>query len=211
MRNKLVLGVGVKDVDYVTEKMETVSYINGKQKQKTLWRCQYYTKWRNLLKRCYSDLYKNKNPTYKNCTVDPDWLYLSNFIKWVDSQPNRNWENCQLDKDFLVEGNKHYGKDICVFVTKGLNLFITYTLTKGESLIGVSCKKSNNVFVTHCRDPFKIENNYVGTYETELEAHKAWQAKKHEYACKLANLQSDERIAEVLRTKYAPDRDWTNR
>jgi hypothetical protein len=57
----------------------------------------------------------------------------------------------------------------------------------------------------------KIKSRHIGYFKTELEAHKAWQARKHEYALQLADLQSDERVAEVLRTKYAPDKDWTNR
>jgi hypothetical protein len=46
-------------------------------------------------------------------------------------------------------------------------------------------------------------------FPTELEAHKAWQARKHELACMLADLQTDDRIASRLREMYAPDKNWT--
>ena len=43
------------------------------------------------------------------------------------------------------------------------------------------------------------------TYTTsEYEAHEAWKARKHEHACKLADIQSDVRVAKVLRTRYCP-------
>lgn len=51
----------------------------------------------------------------------------------------------------------------------------------------------------------------MGVFPTELEAHLTWQARKHELSCMLADLQTDERIATVLRERYAPDKDWTNR
>jgi len=42
-----------------------------------------------------------------------------------------------------------------------------------------------------------------------LDAHLAWKQQKHEYACLLADLQEDSRVADALRQRYAPDKDWT--
>ncbi len=209
-KTKLVCGVGINDVDYVVQKYIVSSYIDGKQKNKRVWVCPYYEKWVNILKRCYSETCQVKKPTYIGCTIDPEWLYLSNFIKWVDEQPNRNWENCEPDKDFLMSGNKHYGATTCVFISKCLNNFILDNPAfRGGNLIGVNWHRPAGKFAARCSDPFKVKSRHLGYFSTELEAHKAWQAKKHEYACQLAELQDDPRVAEALRQRYAPDKDWT--
>jgi hypothetical protein len=66
-------------------------------------------------------------------------------------------------------------------------------------------------FKAACKDPFNRQSNWVGYFATELEAHKAWQQRKNKYACDLADIQTDERVAFVLRNKYTPDKDWTNK
>jgi hypothetical protein len=42
----------------------------------------------------------------------------------------------------------------------------------------------------------------LGRYNTPEEAHQAWKAKKHEYACQLAELETDERVKQALKTRY---------
>ena len=141
-----------------------------------------------------------------------DWKYLSKFIEWVDSQPNKDWQNCEPDKDFLSEGNKHYSPETVVFISKKLNLFTSSKKkNRGKYMIGVSLYRYNNVdkYTAQCSNPLLRSSFFIGIYDTELEAHKAWQAKKHEYACMLADLQEDQRIASRLREMYAPDKDWT--
>ena len=77
---RLVCGVGINDANHKVNESITISYINGKQKQKKLRGCPYYRKWVDLLKRCYSDKYRTKYPTYKGCTLEPEWLYFSGVI-----------------------------------------------------------------------------------------------------------------------------------
>lgn len=209
-RKNLVYGVGVVDVDYAITATEIV---NGNQK--ITWLCPYYQKWSNMLSRCYSKVWIKGNPSYVGCTVDNSWLKLSNFIEWVDNQSNKDWKNCELDKDILAEGNKLYSKNTCVFVDRNLNKFTTDSrIARGQYCIGVSWHKASNKFMARCNNPFadyKGQNRYLGIYNTEIEAHKAWQAKKHEYACMLADLQVDERVSKVLKERYSPDKDWTKR
>ena len=207
-RNKLLYGWGVNDVDYDVTRSEVV---NGKSK--IVWICPYYRKWVKILQRCFCSKYREIRPTYKGCTVTEDWKYLSNFIKWVDSQPNKDWMNCDTDKDFLTVGNKHYSSNTVVFLSNKVNSFILDCgRSRGICMIGVSYypNRKKNLYKASCSNPLG-GSDYIGYYPTELEAHKAWQAKKHEYACLLADLQSDERIASRLREMYAPDKDWTKK
>ena len=81
-------------------------------------------------------------------------------------------------------------------------------------MIGCSFHKATGKYMSRCMNPFSKyegQGRHIGIFNTELEAHKAWQAKKHEYACQLAELQADPRAAQALRERFAPDKDWTNK
>ena len=78
-------------------------------------------------------------------------------------------------------------------------------------MIGVCWKAANKKFEAQCSNPFSKDRGYLGLFDNELEAHKTWQAKKHEHACRLADIQGDPRAAEALRKRYAPDTDWSKR
>ena len=207
---KLIYGWGINDVNYSITKSET---INGKNTK--VWVCPYYSKWSGMIERCFDIKYQEKKPTYRDCTICEEWKYLSNFIKWVDSQPNKDWVNCEPDKDILFQGNKHYSPETVVFVSRQINNFLTDSgKIRGAHMIGVSYipqGSEKNPYRSECNNPFKRKGRYLGIYPTELEAHLAWQAKKHEYACALADLQDDPRVAQALRERYAPDKDWTNK
>ncbi len=209
VKNKLVFGVGLVDVDYQVHKTEI---LNGERR--IVWTCPYYSRWKEMLRRCFSVNYQKRYPNYKDCSVCQTWLKLSNFKKWVDEQPNKNWESCHLDKDLICYGNKLYSPLTCVFINPSVNIFtINRGAKRGDYMLGVStvrsCKQSP--YLAGCGDPFGTNQQYIGSFNTELEAHKAWQAKKHEYACQLADLQEDPRVADALRQRYAPDKDWTTR
>lgn len=212
--SNMVCGWGINDVDYPITSTKELPKISGKRRQSVIWVSPYYKDWCNMIYRVYCPELHKKNPTYINCTICEDWKYLSNFIKWVDSQPNRDWERCQPDKDILVYGNKHYGPETVVYISKKLNGFIIDSgKSRGDYMLGVSIevKSKKNSYIANCRNPFTSKGNYIGTFPTELAAHKAWQAKKHEYACMWADLQQDHRVVKVLKERYAPDKDWTNK
>jgi hypothetical protein len=198
---KLICDFGINDAEYVV-----------RSKPRNFF-CPYYQRWVGMVSRCYNPKYKIKRPTYQGCSVCEEWRYFSNFRKWVDEQPNRDWQNCQLDKDLILPDNKLYSPDTCVFIDVKLNSFILgKKVTQGKYLIGVNLDKERGLFVAHCCNPFvenKTQDLFLGRFKTEMEAHKAWQAKKHDYACQLAELQEDSRVADALRQRYAPDKDWT--
>jgi hypothetical protein len=208
-KSRLIFGWGINDAPHDVQEYKKV----GQNKWKRVWVCPYYVKWYSILRRAKSNLYKNNQPTYREVSVSDDWQYLSNFIKWVDSQPNRDWETCEPDKDILFVGNKHYSRNTVVMVSRIVNSFTKDRGNdRGDCMLGVYRKiKGKSVrYKASCSDPFKQSSYHLGYFDTELEAHKAWQAKKHEYACQLAELQEDSRVADALRQRYAPDKDWTN-
>lgn len=157
-----------------------------------------YDIWCGVLERCINPLFKENHPTYKDCTVCEEWEYFSNFLKWIENQPNKNWQNCDIDKDILVRGNREYSPDTCVFVDRKVNSFVkNFNLPK-------LVVNAQGKYVPQCKDPFgNRSSKHVGVYESEHIAHKAWYCKKHEYACQLADLQDDPRVAKALRERYS--------
>ena len=197
---RLVCGVGINDAGYVTQVKETVSYLDGKLKQKLVWICPFYQTWKSMIERGYSEKIKLERPTYKDVTVCEEWHLFSVFKSWMESQ---NWEGNQLDKDLLIPGNKVYNQETCVFVSRQVNLFLTdSTAARGEYKIGVSWNKKNSKFVVRCNNPFTCEGEYLGYFLQEDEAHQAWLTRKLEYAHALATLQTDERVAKALINRY---------
>lgn len=180
-----VYGLGVVDVDYNITRSEMVD-----GKSKVVWRCPYYRKWNHILERCFCLKYQERQPTYKGCTVTEEWKYLSDFIKWVENQPNKDWEDCEPDKDFLSVGNKQYSPETVVFVSSKVNKFINdHGRSRGDYMIGVCYqpyKNKKNPYYTQCHNPFG-GSRHVGYYPTELEAHLAWRARKYELALQLAD------------------------
>ena len=198
-KKKLVCGVGINDADYVAEKRKRIIHENGKQKQKLVWICPFYSRWRVMIQRCYSVKYQEKFPTYKGCFVCEEWLTFSKFRQWMQ---NQDWGGKQLDKDILVPGNKVYSPDTCVFIEKRVNAFLTEsTASRGQHLIGASLDKTANKFEATCSIGMG-KNKRLGRFNTEIEAHLAWLKCKQEVARQLAAEQTDPRVAKALIERY---------
>jgi hypothetical protein len=190
----LVQGVGVNDVQEPTTVLREV---NG-----VMMRRMYtvYNTWCEMLKRAYCPKYKTLHPTYEGVTVCEEWLRFSNFKAWMEQQ---DWKGKQLDKDLLVEGNKIYSPEFCVFIKGGVNKFMTQRdLHRGSSPLGVHWDKRLKMYVAQCNNPFTKKRVRLGVYLTEEEAHQAWKKRKHEHALALATLETDPRIIKALSTRY---------
>ena len=195
---KMVYGKGINDADYIVQIKEIIQ--KGKRNQRLVWICPYYIRWKDMLRRCYSEKYHTKQSTYIGCTVYDEWLYFSKFKAWMETQ---DWEGKQLDKDLLVKGNKVYSPAACVFISTEVNCFLLEsTSSRGKYKIGVSWHKSHHKFSASCRDPFSSKGKHLGYFLTEEEAHQAWLTEKLEHAKRLAALQPDERVAKAIIYRY---------
>ena len=201
MENKeLVCGVGFNDADYVVQKREAI-IVTGKQSRKIVWFCPYYRTWKSMLNRCYSTKFHERQPTYKGCSVSEEWLTFSVFKNWMEKQ---DWQDNQLDKDLLIEGNKVYSPETCVFVSGMVNSFtVDGGASRGEWPIGVYWDKGSNKFKSQCRNPITNKKEYLGLFTCEQEAHQAWVRRKMELAKELAAIQTDPRVAEALINRYS--------
>lgn len=194
-RNTLVCGVGINDADYHVNITEIV---NGKHI--IVWSCPFYRKWAEILRHGYSEIFKNKYPTYQNSSVVEEWHRFSVFKSWMEQQ---DWQGKDLDKDILTYGNKVYGPDACVFVDHKVNGFLSESnANRGQYPIGVCYYKPTDKFKSSCKCVITGKRKHIGYYATPEEAHQAWLAFKLKQAHILAAEQTDPRVAEALISRY---------
>ena len=107
-----------------------------------------YSLWMNMLRRCYSDKYQKKYPTYEDCEVSDNFKSFEYFYEWCNKQVGFDNKDWQLDKDLLIKGNKVYSENTCVFIPVEINLLLTKRdASRGEHLIGVCWSNTHKAFV----------------------------------------------------------------
>lgn len=163
-----VCGIGITGCKYPTSDQE------GKH-------IREYQTWSNMIKRCYDEKYRYKNPTYYDVSCHPDWLYYENFYEWIHSQSNydviKEDLTYAIDKDILHKGNKEYAPDKCCLVPQRVNnLFIKSNKNRGDLPIGVHYQKKNNKYVAQCGG--HENSRYLGIYSTPEEAFAVYKKEK---------------------------------
>ena len=172
-----VFGVGVVGTKYPSE----VNRVKTKE----------YVLWTHMLQRCYSDFHKKRYPTYIDCAVSENFKYYEYFYDWCQNQigfGNEGDENpFHLDKDLLIKGNKVYSENSCVFIPSEINLLLTKrTASRGEYLIGVHWCNTKKAFVAQVNKN-KGGSEWLGSFNTELEAFNAYKQAKEEFIKEQAN------------------------
>ena len=145
---------------------------------------EYYDRWFNMIKRCYSKSSLKASSTYIGCSVCEDWLLFSNFKEWMVKQ---DWHGKELDKDIISPRNKVYSPSTCVFVDRKINTLLCDCASKrGKYPQGVSKNKKR----------FKAQMKYIdsellhiGTYDTPEEAYSNYCKVKSEYIKTIADTQ----------------------
>ena len=146
-----------------------------------------YNLWCGMLERCYSGIYKKKYPTYESCEVSDKFKSYEYFYEWCQNQTGFSSEGWQLDKDLLIKGNKVYSENTCVFIPQEINkVLIKCTASRGEHLIGVHWCKKGSAFKAQIRKN-KGKSEYLGSFNTEIEAFKAYKVAKEYFIKEQAN------------------------
>lgn len=193
-RGLMVLGVGINDADYVVAvKVDGVDVC-----------CPFYSRWKELLKRCYGAKWDGER------TVCQEWLTFTKFKAWTLS---KDWEGKELDKDIKIKGNKHYSPETCLFVLPQANNLFKRKLAKhGEWPIGVVYRPAmgRDRFMAQHALPGRNQRS-LGTFDTAMEAHHAWQVEKTKDLLSIANMHSDEEVKSAIhRRRLALIRDLNN-
>ena len=166
---KLVQGWGVNDVQKLSV---------GENRT-------YYKIWSRMLERAYSKSWQQRYEEYKGTQVSEEWKYLSSFIEWASKQ---YWQGNDLDKDLLVEGNKLYSKDTCIFLPPTINKALMKHTKESQYLMGVGYEERSHTMVNPSKKPYtarcrvgeSVGSKFLGMYATEVEAHNAWRLAKAE-------------------------------
>ncbi len=168
-------GVGINDADYFTQREHQP---DGTHKR---WVCPYYQKWRQVLERVYCPKMHKKQPCYVGTSIEQSWHSFMTFRAWLIEQGYDG--STQLDKDLLVQGNKHYGPRTAALVPPYLNfLLLTRDTERGEYPIGVTKRSGPYNFtkplIAQCSNGKGFGCKHLGYFSDPKEAHKAWQQQK---------------------------------
>lgn len=144
-----------------------------------------YFMWKDVIKRCYSKSFKAKHPTYEDCTISSEWMYYSKFKSDVSSMVGRNINGCQIDKDILIKGNKHYSKETCCLLPPEINsFFVNRCNFRGDYPVGVDLHNKSGLFRSRVRKDGKVKT--IGYFKSVEDAFVSYKKEKEMYARVLA-------------------------
>ena len=182
-----VCGVGISGTKYPI----TIDGVKTKE----------YGLWQSMLRRCYSDTCKKKQPTYEGCEVSENFKSYEYFYEWCNKQIGFTVEGFELDKDLLVKGNKVYSENTCIFIPREINtLLVKRKASRGKYLIGVYWSNTSKTFIARVKKN-KGKSEWLGSFKTELEAFEAYKQAKESFIKEQASNwkdQIDERAYNAL-------------
>ena len=149
-----------------------------------------YTRWQHVLRRCYSDRYLKRHPSYQGCYVNDFWHNYQNFGEWFTNLVYKQ-DGWDIDKDVLLKGNKEYSDKHCILLPPEINISITNrALDRGKCVVGVGYNSKYNNYYAQIS---KGEQGHVslGTFKSEIEAFRAYKAEKELYLRGLADKWAD--------------------
>ena len=101
----------------------------------------------------------------------------------------------------MIKGNKVYNENVCVFLPQEINqILVKRTASRGEYLIGVCWHNTNKAFMAQVGKN-KGKQEYLGLFNTEIEAFNTYKTAKEAFVKEQANKwksQIDERAYEAL-------------
>lgn len=143
-----------------------------------------YDAWRQMFKRCYGEAQES---AYSGCEVCVEWYDYQTFAKWFTAH---YWEDAQyrmqVDKDWLVSGNKVYSPDRCEIVPSIINACLlrqkkTKYYTNALNIDYTASGKYSPILSKYGRPV------YLGLFDTIDEATAVYKAEKVSYVRELAN------------------------
>lgn len=111
----------------------------------------------------------------------------------------QKWEGKCLDKDILIQGNKIYSPETCIFVSSTINkLFTKCDGSRGEYKLGVHFNRKSGKFRAQCAVNGK--QKHLGCFLTEEEAYQAYKIFKTAHIRNIALEQTDLRLRNAMLT-----------
>ncbi|CAM0054864.1 HNH endonuclease [Vibrio phage 184E37-3b] len=141
-----------------------------------------FKRWKGLLKRCYSESYKNKDRySVRGCYVADHWLDFQNFAEWFYENQVDGWE---IDKD--LHKSLVYSEDTCVSLPKEINTLLTEYTSERD---GVSYHKRleryqvqlSSKYFPRCKGYYNTLEEAQIVYRKERDTLLAFLADKYKY------------------------------
>jgi|TARA_B100001250_G_C19631890_1_gene714131 hypothetical protein len=173
-----------------------------------------WSRWNGILRRTDNRDTKwvKKNLRYKGCTMDPRWFKLSVFKEWTETWDDP--DNKEIDKDILIQGNKHYGPDTCLMVRPIVNSWFKPSSKNPESGLPWGVTICNMWKTGRVKDkPYRTQINPViregntvrpgkrtglGRFDTAEEASFVFQQARKEQLGIIIDTEDDPRVKDAL-------------
>lgn len=178
-----VCGIGINDATYTVRPKKGVV-------------CPFYRAWTGMLNRCYSKPTHLLQPYYIGDSVCEEWLTFSNFKSWMEQQ---DWEGNSLVKSVVSSDNKVYSPSNCACVPNAVSTLLDGV--KEEVSRGVIGAYPNGFGKYRSSVRSMNGTKYLGTFNTEHAAHRAWQKAKINIISNYAENISDVRVKNTLLSK----------
>ena len=133
-----------------------------------------YMLWTAMKRRC-----KINEGAYIGCTMSEDFQDFQKFATWCNSQVGFNVPGYQLDKD-LLQGNKDYNGENCVFLPRDLNCF--NRINEGAYSQGVCWHEKLGKYRARIQIVETQERVHLGVFCSEGEAFNVYKAAKEAQA-----------------------------
>lgn len=139
-----------------------------------------YSKWANMMQRCYDPNTHKLKPYYAQCTVDIEWHNFSNYREWHKENAMDD-RKVDLDKDILIPGNTVYGSETCTLVTHFANTIFETTRGMESNIV-----KNNDTGKYDVSMTILGTKKEVGSFDTEEEATQGFFDYKNDYITEFA-------------------------
>lgn len=148
-----------------------------------------YDAWLKIFLRAYKEEWHKIEPTYSECEVTEEWWDFQNFAKWFyDNYHEIPGYSIQVDKDWIVFGNKTYNPKYCELVPSIINTCIlSHTKTHDENKnipTGIQLTANGNFKPRISKYGKRID---YGTYKCLEDAMVVYMNAKIEYIKELAD------------------------
>lgn len=139
--------------------------------------------WDNMIRRCYDETIRYKNPTYQNCITCDEWHNYQNFATWYEKNYYEAGNGyMHIDKDILYKNNNVYSPKTCLIVPQRINMmFMTKSRKTDSDLPQCISRKVND------RYGAMYGGKSLGVYNTLEEAMNKYNEAKYKAICEVAD------------------------
>lgn len=145
----------------------------------------------NMMTRATNENYKLKFPTYKDVSVSENFKNFKFFAEWCNNQVGFGELGWVLDKDTLIEGNKIYSENTCLFIPALINNYFVKRSKLRDLPTGVSWSQSENCYKVYCAN-LNGKNKTLGRFSDIEEASEVYRSYKNGLASILLDKYADE-------------------